>query len=110
MPRRPKEINLSDITQEALRAQRDIIRELCARSDEARDSERIDSAMRALACLIKEARSLQKDAVGWAAALTAEEKRAAIVDWYHSLPEQQQHLLLQELLRIYNERRSGTQG
>lgn len=114
MPRKRDEINLSELTQEALRAQRKHVRDLVASRDpksrrygtEAMaTSEQVDSAQRALTGLVKEARSLVKDATSWAGTLSVEDKRAAIVAWFEALPTQQRQLLLQELMRVHNDER-----
>lgn len=116
MPRVPEELNLAEVTQEAIRAQRKHLRDRVAsrdpksrryKTDEMASSEQVDSAQRALAGLIKEARSLSKDATSWASKLSVEEKRSAIVDWFGSLPRQQQTLLVQELMRTLNGERTA---
>src|SRR5262249_53969146 len=55
--------------------------------------------MRAYAALLKEARSVVKDGIRWSKGLSPEERRAVIVDWYQSLPANQQRLLLDELAK-----------
>lgn len=115
MPR--DEINLAELTQEALRAQRQHVRDLVASrnprgrrfgTEEMATPEQIDSAQRALAGLVKEARSIVKDGARWGKTRTVEEKRAIIADWFTDLPPEQQRLLLQELTRIHNDERKAS--
>lgn len=118
MPRgKPNEVNLAELTQEALRAQRQHVRSLVAsrnpkspryQTDDMATPEQVDSAQRALAGLVKEARSLTKDATQFASALSVEEKREAIASWFDSLPSQQQLLLLQDLTRRHNGERNAS--
>jgi len=62
---------------------------------------------RALAQVVKEARSLEKDAHRRASRLTPPQKRAVFVEWFESQLPEHQRKLLQELTRVYNARRIG---
>lgn len=63
--------------------------------------------MRAAAPLMKEMRQLIKDARDWASALSYEDKRRVMVDFFALMPPEHQRALVQELTRVLNERRSS---
>lgn len=118
MPRNPPttSVNLAEVTQEAIVSQRKHLRELtasrsprskCYGTDGMASPEQVDSASRALAALVKEARSIAKDAIRATSKLTPEEMRAEVVDWFRASPPEQQRLLLQELTRVHNDERKN---
>jgi hypothetical protein len=111
------EVNLAAVAEEAIVSQRKHLRELTASrhprsrkygTPEMASAADVDSASRALAGLIKEARSITKDGLRWQKSLSVEEKRQAIVDWFAALPSEQQRLLIQELVRAHNEERAAS--
>lgn len=111
MPKR-EDIKLADVAIEAVRAQRKHLRDLVAsrdpkskryKTDDMATSEQVDSAQRALAALLKEARALAKVGTDWAARTTPEEQREAVLGWFEAIPPQQQRLLIQSLTRAHNE-------
>lgn len=103
MPKR-KDLDLTFVLDRAIRIQRRHIRELIHDKDKP---EQLDSAQRTLASLVKEARSLAKDATQWGGNLTHEERQAVVVDWFGSLPLQQQQVFLQALIRAHNGERAA---
>lgn len=60
---------------------------------------------RAVACLMKEARQLEKDAAQQAQKLTYEERRGVLADFFESMPEGHQKEFVQDLTRRLNGRR-----
>jgi hypothetical protein len=61
---------------------------------------------RAYAQVVKEARSLEKDAHRRAVRLSPDEKRRVFVEWFETQLPEHQRAFLQELTRIHNARRA----
>lgn len=103
-----RELNLGARIREAIAIQRKRIKNFADADEEGEVNQRdYNDAVKVMAQLLGQARALAKDSIRWAGSLSVEQRREVIVDWFASLPEQQQHLLLQELTRAFNERRAA---
>lgn len=65
---------------------------------------------KALPALAKEARAFEKLRSESAKKLTKEEKIAAVVPFFRTLPDELKRKLLEELTQVYNEKRQTAQG
>lgn len=110
MPRRPQ-IDLGKRIAEAIRLQRRRLAAFEKLEERTPEDERLyNAALRVYAAIIAQARALAKDATQWADNLSSEERRAVFVDWFASLPEQQQMSLHRELTRVLNDARKLAQA
>lgn len=102
--------NLGDVLDRGIRVADTLVTELEQEladpdSDRHKIATRLSTILRALSPVVKESRQLAKDAADWAEAMSQEDQRKVIRDFFTLMPPEEQRSLLQELTRDLNTKR-----